>query len=61
MLVVVTVSIKIELDENKLIKIGTFSFEMNILYKYFDNQGSHDYLVNRLFNLDPHDFEYFLP
>jgi len=31
------------------------------LYKYFDNQGSHDYLVNRLFNLDPHDFEYFLP
>ena len=37
MLVVVTVSIKIESDENKLIKIGTFSFEMNILYKYFDN------------------------
>ena len=26
MLVVVTVSIKIESDENKLIKIGTFSF-----------------------------------
>ena len=31
------------------------------LYKNLENQGSHDFLINKLFGMDPKEYEFFLP